>query len=97
MSNVIEKLLAAHTAVLEAQAALDLRVESTPCRCCGVTLRKSLDDFNASKEMDAMTRKLSHYARKIEAGEWHGRDANGVLNETAGTLKKSTSTSNQIR
>lgn len=87
--SVIEKIDNAIHSVETALRALDLQVEATPCKCCGVSLRKSLDDYNASKELEAMLRRLRGYAAKIEAGEWHGRSKDGSRNDRAGKLKKS--------
>ncbi len=86
--TVIEKLEAAKIAIQDLHDTLNLRLSGTPCHCCGLTLRDSLDDHNASKELTSVIAKLDRYQIKIENGEWHGRGPDGVRSDSAGTLRR---------
>lgn len=53
------------------------------CKCCGLSVRENMDDYQGKQALDACSQRLAKLYEKLYEGAWEGREIAPVMNASA--------------
>jgi len=76
-SEMLDRLVLARSILREVDGQMNTR--TTTCKCCGVSVRENLDDFNGSQALFACLGRIDKMIERLQAGQWKGREVAPVV------------------